>query len=262
MRSLAILGLAAGLAAGLAWSSQLTASPDQAEQAPVTAYRPGAADPAELPVPRFLEFELGWNRERGDDRSRTHSLEYLFKYAFTEDSGILVGGEGYVHEDAPGEASRDGFGDTELAWKQRFGISETVALGLIAGVQFPTAADDLGEDGEVYSLIGIYSIDMGEVRLDVNAGANRFAETEPGLSRWEAEWSAAVGWPLTPDVEAGLDLSGAHREGEASRSLLLASLGWELHPRLVLDAGVSYGLNEEANDLTLFTGMSVSLGRL
>lgn len=259
--TVAIVGRASVLMFASIWPTRTAASNDAVEHAPVTAYRPGAADSAELPVPRFLEFELGWNRERGDDRSRTHSAEYLFKYAFNEDMGVLVGGEAYVHEDAPGESARDGIGDTEIAWKQRFDVEGSAAFGLIAGVQFPTASHDLGEEGEVYGLVGIYSVDIGEVHLDINAGTNYFPEKEQGLSRWEGEWSAALGWPLTAEIEAGLELSGASRKGEPDSSLLLASLGWEVHPRLVLDLGVSYGLNKEANDLTLFTGLSVSLGR-
>lgn len=258
-RALALLGFCAGMLASL----PIAAAVDEPQHAPVTAYRPGAADPAELPVPRFLEFELGWNHTRADDRSRIDSLEYLFKYAFNKNMGVLIGGEGYVHLDPRGgEFSRDGIGDTEIAWKQRFGASETAAFGLIAGVQFSTAAEALGEDGEVYGLTGIYSKDIGELRIDVNLGGNYFDETEAGVSRWETEWSVAAGWDLVPDVEIGFDLSGAHRHGEPSSSLLLASLGWALHPRLVIDAGLSYGLNEEARDFSVFTGLSVSLGRL
>lgn len=255
--------LAAGmLGTGLALAPPLAADGDEAQTAAVTAYRPGAADPAELPVPGFLEFELGLNHTRGDDRSRRHSLEYLFKYAFNPDMGLLFGGESYVHLDPRDEPARDGIGDTEIAWKQRFGASETAAYGFIAGVQFSSADEGLGEPGEVYGLTGIYSLDIGELRLDVNAGASRHSETEPGVSRWETAWSAALGWPLTAEIEAGVDLSGTHREGEPDSQLLLASLAWALHPRLVLDAGLSYGLNDEANDLTIFSGLSVSLGRL
>lgn len=244
-----------------AWTPVL-AQADEAATAPVTAYRPGAADPAELPVPGFLEFELGYNHTRADDRSRLDSLEYLFKYAFNPDMGLLLGGEGHVQVDPHDDSARDGIGDTEIAWKQRFGASETSAFGFIAGLQLPTAAEDLGEEGEVYGLTGIYSVDIGELRIDANIGGSYFDETEAGVSRWEAEWSVAAGWDLVPDLEIGFDLSGAHRRGEPDSSLLLASLGWELHPRLVLDAGLSYGLDEEANDFTVFTGLSVSLGRL
>lgn len=235
---------------------------DESPPVPVTPYRPGAADPAELPVPGFVEFELGWDHTRADDHHRLDRFEYLFKYAFNEDMGLLLGGDSYLHLDARGEGSRDGIGDTEIAWKQRFGVSEQTALGLIAGVQFPTASEGLGEKGEIYRLTGIYSVDIGRVRLDLNAGATRHQRREPGVSVWEAEWSAAIGWPLMPDLEIGFDLSGTHRKGESDNSVLLAALSWELHPRLVLDAGVSCGLNDEARDFTVFTGLSVSLGRL
>lgn len=239
------------------------AQADEARLAPVTAYRPGAADPAELPVPRFLEFELGFNHMRADDRSRVDGLEYLFKYAFNADMGVLVGGNGYVRHDpeAPGE-TREGIGDTEIAWKQRFGVREASAFGFILGLQFPTADEGLGEKGEVYSLTGIYSVDIGELRLDANLGGGVFEHAEPGVSRWETEASLAAGWDLAPELEIGFDLSGVARKGEPDTALLLASLAWSLHPRLVLDAGVSHGLGREAEDFTVFTGLSVSLGRL
>lgn len=245
----------------LAGTSLMVAVDTAADDVEVTPYRPGAANPAELPEPRHLEFELGYNHASADDE-REQSLEYLFIYAFTPDSGVQLGGDAWVRalgDDAP---AAEGLGDTYLGWKQHWGLSPDQALGLEAGAQFTTAAEGAGEDGTLWIITGIYSQDFGDTRLDLNLGGNAYTQAVAGASHWETAWSAALAWPALPRLEMGVDLSGTVRSGAPDTQLLLVGWGYELNPRLVVDWGLSYGWGGYDAELTWFTGLSALLGRI
>src|SRR5262245_41530826 len=76
-----------------------TAAGDDSEAAPdlqATPYRPTVSNPAALPVPHHLEWEAGGLSLHGPGDNSRASVPYLLKYAFNEDVGVLVSGEGYV----------------------------------------------------------------------------------------------------------------------------------------------------------------------
>jgi len=231
-----------------------------ADDVEVRPYRPGAANPAELPEPRYLEFELGYNHATAED-DREQSLEYLFIYALTPDAGVQLGGDAWVRARGGDEAPAEGFGDTYLGWKQHWGLRPDLAVGVEAGGQFTTAAEGAGEDGTVWILTGIYSQDFGDTRLDVNLGGHWYTQAADSPAHWATAWSAAVAWPALPRLEMGVDLSGTLRSGAPDTQLLLVGFGYELSPRLVVDWGLSYGWGGDEGELTWFTGLSTLLGR-
>ena len=103
-----------------------------------TPYRPTIANPAALSAPGWLEVEAGFQGDRGRDLSGD-SVPYLLKYAFTNDWGLLLGGNAYIRNvDLGGQAS-DGFGDTELLVKHRIPVLDGTAFGFETGARFPTA---------------------------------------------------------------------------------------------------------------------------
>ena len=62
---------------------------------PVSPYRPSVSNSAQLPAPGQLEFEFGGLRQRSADTRRS-STPYLFKLAFDQAWGVLIGGEAHV----------------------------------------------------------------------------------------------------------------------------------------------------------------------
>ena len=72
--------------------------------------------------------------------------------------------------------------------KQRFAVDDARAFGLEAGVNFPTAKNELGSGKTDYSLNGIYSADLGRYHFDLNLLATRLGRVEPGQSRWQTTW--------------------------------------------------------------------------
>ncbi|MEO8672500.1 MAG: hypothetical protein ABI411_14375 [Tahibacter sp.] len=234
---------------------------DDAAAVAVTPYRPTVSNPADLPLPGWIEAEFGGLRVLGEDRTRGDSVPWLLKYAFDADHGLLLGGDAYVTSQAPGEREQRGSGDTTLAWKQRFAFDDATAFGIEAGVTVPTAKRELGVGKPVYLMNGIVSRDFGSVHMDLNVGAAHSTQRATGTSAWQQSYAIAVSRSLTPAWGAALEVSGARQRGAPSESQALAAVTYALSPRVVLDAGVARGITP-TRDRSFFTGAAILLGRL
>jgi hypothetical protein len=240
-----------------------SASADDAGADPgVTPYRPTVSNPADLPVPGWLEGEFGGQRVLADDRSREDSAPWLLKYAFDEDHGLLLGGNAFLRAVTPGQATRSSFGDVFLEWKQRFPLDEKTAFGIEAGMVAPTASRNLGIGKPEWLANGIFSTDLGAMHLDLNLGEVHGGEQPGGVSHWQTTWAAALSTSLTDRWGTAFELSGAHQRGMATQSQALVALSYGVSPRLVLDAGGAYGLTRAAHDRSFFAGATLLIGRL
>ena len=228
----------------------------------VTPYRPTVSNPADLPVPGWLEAEFGGLRTFGEDHSRSDSVPWLLKYAFDENHGLLLGGNAYVSAQAPGISRQSGVGDTSLEWKQRFPVSDKAAFGIEAGVIAPTAAHALGIGKPTWLINGIFSTDIGALHLDLNLADAHASAHDATSSPWQTTWAAAISRPLTEDWGAALELSGTHQRGNATTSQALVAVNYNLSHRVVLDTGAAYGLTRAAHDRSVFAGATVLLGQL
>ena len=100
-----------------------------AEEPSATPYRPTISSPAALPAPGYVE--AGFLRATNDDPRRRDSLPVLFKYAFTENVGVLVGGEAHVRYYSGIDGKATGAGDTNLTLK----LNHTLIFWLIKGAK-------------------------------------------------------------------------------------------------------------------------------
>lgn len=233
---------------------------DAADETPgVTPYRPTVSDPAALSAPGWLELEAGLLRVRDADGTRTLTAPYLFKYAFDADRGLLFGGDAWIDQAPHGASS---VGDTFVAWKQRFVVSESAAFGIEAGVQAPSARDALGIGKPAYLLRGIYSVDFGATHLDLNAGGTRFTRRVVHASSWQSAWSAALSHPLNDALGAAAEISGDAQRGVGHQHQLLGAINYNLARRCVLDAGLAYGLDRSDHSHQVFFGATWLLGQL
>ena len=234
----------------------LAAAGAHADEAPVAPYRPSVSSPAQLPVAGQLEFEVGGLHQRSDDGHR-NSLPYLFKLAFSEQWGVLVGGEAFVA--AGGE---HGVGDTSVVLKRAFILDEATALGLELGAKVPTARDSIGSGKADYTVNGILSRDIGAVHMDANLNLTRFGLQEPDAARSQAGASASFSTPLSGQWGVTGELSGTRRGGAASTAQVLAALSFSPSKRLVIDVGLAHGLNRASTDWQFFSGVVLPLAKL
>lgn len=226
------------------------------EEPSATPYRPTVSNPAALPVPGYLEVEAGFLRARNDPRRRD-SLPVLFKYAFTENVGVLVGGEAHVryYSDIDGKAT--GAGDANLTLKLNHTLNDKLAIGLEAGVKLPTAKDPIGSGKHDKLVNGIVSVEVGAATLDVNFGAQRLGAVNPGESRTAYTWAGALSYPINQRWGIAGEFSGVAQRGVSGTSQFLAAATYNVSKRVVLDGGIAWGLTRASTDRAVFVGITI-----
>lgn len=232
-----------------------------AEEVKVTPYRPTVTNSAGLSVPGWLELETGVATQDEQDGSRQNSLPYLFKLAFTPDFGVLLGGDGYLAQRAADGSRVSGGGNTSLLLKHRFEM-DRAELGCEYGFKAPTAANGLGSGKRDYILNGIYSRNIGQHELDTNLNVTKLGDSQPGESSYEYGMSATVFHALQNGWGGMAELSGTARSGTLPRSQWLIAANYEWSSRLVLDIGVSSGIDKRSHRYAVFAGMSMLLGKV
>ena len=244
---LATIALALACFAPLAW----------AEGEPsATPYRPTVSNPAELSAPGWLEVEAGLARTKGGGAAWQDDTPWLLKLAISEDFGVLLGGDAHVRQTDLTGAVLSGRGNTSLTFKHHWAVDESAAFGLEWGAKFATADDGIGSGKRDVGFNGIYSRDIGNVRIDANLGATRLGLIEQGLARWQYPWAVAVSRPFGEDWNLAIEESGVHRRGAATATQLLVAACYSMTKRLVLDGGMVSGTSNTAPKWSAFMGVT------
>jgi hypothetical protein len=230
-----------------------------AEEPSATPYRPSVANPAALPVPGYLEVEAGFERTKDADPRRRDSLPVLFKYAFNENVGVLIGGDAYVRHRSDIDGKANGVGDTSLTLKLHHALNDNLALGLEAGVKFPTAKDLIGSGKHDQTVTGIVSAELGKFALDLNLGLTRLGAVDPGASRYAYTWAAELSRPINEKWGITGELSAVTQRGEPTTSQFLTAISYNFSKKVVFDAGMAWGLNRASIDRAIFAGITVLL---
>jgi hypothetical protein len=232
-----------------------------------TPYRPTVTTPAALSAPHWLEGEFGgqFSHDRSSDAGPPYrsSAPYALKYAFSEDWGIRVSGEGLVHVSGDGR-HETGLGDTGFVVKRRFAVDEASAFGLEAGVLVPTArpALQLGSGKPDYSVNGIYSLDFAGWHSDLNVIETRMGSKQDAQSRWQTVGALALSHPLSDRWTAAGEFAGTRQHGTGSMTQFLASLAWAVRHDVVIDFGGIRGFNHATPTWQAFAGVTVVIGRI
>ncbi len=248
------LSLAAGILLAAAAVPAISA-----EEPSATPYRPTVSNPAALPTPGYAEVEAGFLRTRDADPRRRSSLPVLFKYAFNENVGVLIGGEAHVRQHSDIDGKTTGVGDTNLTLKLNHSLNDGFGIGLEAGVKLPTARDLIGSGKHDKIVNGIMSAELGEAALDINLGAIHLGSVNPGESRTAYAWSTALSHAINDKWGIAGEFSGVSQRGVPGISQFLAAVSYNVSRKIVLDGGVAWGLTKASTDRALFAGMTVLL---
>jgi hypothetical protein len=228
-----------------------------------TPYRPTVSNPAALSEPGWLELELGGQTTKGGADQRRSSLPFLAKLAFTENWGVLVGSELAVRRADADGVDYNGVGDTTLIVKHRIPTqTDGTEWGIEAGYKLATAKDTLGSGKNDFILNGIYSADFSDNHLDLNLGATRLGAVDVGDGRLQYSWAASVSHNLNEKWGIFGELSGVSQHHVVAQSQFMFGTNYNFSNRIVFDAGATLGLAGASQDWSLFSGVTVLLGRL
>jgi hypothetical protein len=233
---------------------------DPPEAPSVTPYRPTVSTPAELSAPGYIEFELGVLKEPAP--LRRDSLPYAAKFAFDEDWGVRVGGDGWVRNPDAAGGYRTGPGDTSVVFKHRRELTDVSAFGVELGWSAPTGRSGVGAGNAAYSLNAIYSHDIGVSHIDINLNATRSDGAAPGTGSVTIGWAAALSRALDDRWEVSAELSGTNQRGPGAASQALFALAYTVSRSLVLDAGFAGSLHAGSAGPSVFCGFTMLGPRL
>lgn len=233
----------------------------QAEELGVTPYRPTVSNPAELSALRHLEVEFGVQSNQPGMAVERNSLPFLLKYPFTDQWGLLVGGEAWIESRSPDETI-SGFSNTFVLLKHYHPISETLAVGFEAGAVLPSARPSLGQGRTDYLGNLIISQDISDLRIDVNAGVTRRGFKEDDLDRYRYNWAIAASHPITERWGVAGEFSGVLASQQKPISQFLATLNYLMTPQLMLDFGGTVGMTTVTDDYGVFAGFSLLIAPL
>lgn len=250
------------LSCGIAFNDVMTVYAEESEPT-ATPYRPTVSNPADLSEPGWLEVEFGLQRIKGGSDRQRDSFPALAKLAFSENWGILVGGELGVRRTDMDDVLYKGGGDTIVMLKHRIPTStEGTAWGVEAGFKSPTANDNIGSGKTDYILNGIYSTDFSGNHLDLNLGATRVGAIASNEGRVLYNWASSVSRNLDEKWGVFGELSGTHQRDMPALSQFMAGASYNFSKRVVFDAGASTGLTATAQDWSVFAGVTVLLDKL
>ncbi len=237
----------------------------QGEELSATPYRPTLSNPAQLSAPGYLEMEVGWQslKEKASDDYR-HTVPYLFKLAFSDDIGLLIGGDALIINDFDQGSTLAGFGDLTPLLKLNLPLPShlTSALGLEIGAKLPTAPKTVGSQQTDYLVTGIYSLGIDSIGIDFNLGYTRLGGAPRGEGKNQLFWAASTAYGLTEQLSVAGELAGTVRRDVKPFSQFLASTSYFFTPRIVGDTGMAFGLNGASQEWTVFAGMTILLGKV
>lgn len=244
----------------------LTSSLAQADQEEpsATPFRPTVTSGANLSAPGWLELEFGGQRLGGNGADQRNSWPFLLKYALNDRFALLLGGDAQVSV-APAQAPAfNGRGDTTLTLKYRAPDAvEGRSFGLEATVKLPTAPEGIGSGQRDYSLKGIFGIDLpNALHLDTNLMATRLGGVAVDQGSYQWAWAAAISRQIGDAWTLAADISGTRQSGTPSTAQFLTAASYAVNRRLVVDGGFAVGLNNDTPKFTVFTGLTVLLGKV
>ena len=233
---------------------------------PISAHRPGAADPPTAVAPGSVQIESGitFARETDAHDPDTDSVtvpELEVRFGLMPRIEIGVTAEGYVYERRDGASSRSSGSDLGLQAKFHFldQAGAVPAAGVKLFVSFPTGSDAVTSDGVDPWAEFLFQWNLGE-RLGVVANLN-FGAPSLGVDdsrrifefRPQISFEAAIGDRLGGFVEY---FGGVKTRGEDDEHSVDGGFTWLVNDDLQLDLSAGVGLNHAAPDFFVSAGFA------
>jgi hypothetical protein len=240
----------------------------QEDEGEVKPSRPGVANPAEIPEPGVLQFEVGYDSNfRAREVRAEHAAQFTLRYSAAKWLLLHADVDAVESEtDASTRARETGVGDTRVGFQvvAREGGEGHPALAFAYFAKLPTADESkgLGTGRFDHKVVGLLSWKVGETDVDFNAAY--LLVGEGGGPGWEHGGQGALSVSRDFENHFGFEaeVSGQSHDDVQPRGVFaLGALHYKAGPRLVFDAGARFGLNPEAPRVGLFAGLTVGVTR-
>ncbi|MHC4379326.1 MAG: transporter family protein [Planctomycetota bacterium] len=209
--------------------------------------------------------EIGMNPDPGQNAAR---LDTVARFGVSETGEFFLGWTPYQSVDASGP-DPDGTGDLEVGFRQRL-MDETESLPATAfqiSTEVPTGDDDLAvnpTDGRTaFNAAFIADRSFGDLsttlfyQLGVLSSDQAFDQDITHLL------AVAGSLPVDDLITAQAELAWFYFPETDEEPIFLTLLGqYSISDTMMFDAGLRLGLNDDAQDVSVFAGIVTNLGRL
>lgn len=251
MRSLALIVMAGAVQAA-DFERELSADRPDTTESPISV------EPGRFQVESSL-WAYGRDRALGVETQTWTVAETNFKIGLTPCQDLQFVVRPYIRESQRGLADSDaeGFGDVEVRWKWNFWGNDggKTALGLMPFVSVPTQTAVSSGEWEGGAIL-TYAIDIAEGwGLGIQGEIDRVWDEDSRRHEWDFLHTVVLGRDVTESIGVYLEyigVTGAHPY-EASLS---GGVTWGIGSNLQLDLGGVYGLNDAAEDYSVFQGIT------
>lgn len=225
--------------------------------------RPSVANPAEIQKAGVLQVEYGYDVNLRSAEFHTEQTATLaLRFAATSRLLLEASLDTVKSETEETGERMTGLGDTRLGF-QVVALKDTErhpALAFAYYVKLPSASENkgLGTGRVDHKFLLLLSKKFGHVDMDLN-GAYLVVgrENEDG---WVTGGQGALSFSGEFENGFGLqgELSGQTKDDVQPKGLFaLGALTYKVNRRLILDAGVRFGLNADAPRVGVFTGLTI-----
>lgn len=199
------------------------------------------------------------DKEHGVELQTWTLAETNFKIGLTPCQDLQFVVRPYVRESVRGleDSDAEGFGDVEVRWKWNIWGNDggSSALGLMPFVSVPTQTAVSSGEWEGGAIL-TWATDLSESwGLGLQGEVDRVWDEDSRRHEWDFLHTAVIGRDIGENVGVYLEyigVAGAHPY-QASVS---AGITWALGPDLQLDLGGVAGLNDAAEDYSVFQGIT------
>lgn len=235
----------------------------QDQRRPLEADRPDVTESPRTVDAGALQLEMSFVEAAWNGGQRQIDVApFLFKVGLTHSIDLQLGFAPFSHARNDGGETDRGIGPTQIRLKMNLcGNDEgTTALGLMPFITLPTGDDDFGPDEVEGGLIIPFAVDLNEsLSLGLMAEFDLVHIDETNDYDLEFVHTAALGFPVAGALGGYVEYVGIWAEsGDNDYRALFGGGGvYSLNENASLDAGVMVGLTGDADDLTLFAGMTL-----
>lgn len=240
------------------------------ELRPLAADRPDATESPITVDPGHVQIELSFvdystDNDLGEDVTTWNFADTNIKLGLTENVDLQFMFAAYTEQrsNPSGAPSRtiNGFGDVTLRMKVNLWGNDggETAFGIMPFIKIPVETE-LSNGKVEGGFIAMMSWDVGETW---GLGFQGEIDTvyDDADSEYDVEFlhTVVLGVDLVGPLGGYVEYVGILSTDADVRYQALASFGltYEVNANLVFDIGTQVGLNEDANDLNIFTGMTI-----
>jgi hypothetical protein len=251
----------------------LTAQPAQSsgeeDEDFIKPSRPSVSNPAEFQKPGVLQLEYGYDGNFRAAEFRTdQSTPFTLRFAASSRLLLEADLDTIKSETDDTGMRQTGIGDTRLGF-QVVALKDTEqhpALAFAYYVKLPTASKEknLGTGRVDHKVLLLVSKKVGQTDVDFNT-ALLINGHEDIINLWVMGGQAALSVSREFENNFGVEgeLSGETKDDVQQKGLFaLGALSYKVNRRLILDAGMRFGLNPDAPRFGVFAGLTVGVADL